>query len=162
MTQDVSQAGIVEFRYECRNALQVFLLGSFNGWNPRSHPMHRDADGCWSCEVPLAPGIYQFHYLAKLSRHEPGSSGPSSEWSCGNLDYVVISPRGGTIEFGLNRDACEADSTAEYADDPSLDSQENLFPLSRLESALIRGFRQLPDHESRSAFLDVLQESVYC
>jgi hypothetical protein len=79
------------------------------------------------------------------------------QWSCSNLEFVLVTPRGGSLEMNPPL----SHTTGESSPEPS-PMQQNLLPLSRLERALIRCFRQLPDHESRSAFLDVLQESVYC
>lgn len=33
--------------------------------------------------------------------------------------------------------------------------------ISPLEASLIRGFRRLPDEDSRAAFLDVLEDSIF-
>jgi hypothetical protein len=164
MAQEATHTGKVEFRYDRPDASQVYLVGSFNGWNPGSHPMQRDSLGHWHCEVILAPGVYQFYYLAQVQPDgmTASRSGPSAQWSCGNLDFVVVSSHGGTIELGRSHESEQGKSEAcDAADESGLGLEEDLLPLSRLESALIKGFRQLPDHESRSAFLDVLQESVY-
>ena len=42
----------------------IYLVGDFNDWNPRSHPMQRDREGKWVLTVDLDLGrAYQFRYL---------------------------------------------------------------------------------------------------
>jgi hypothetical protein len=163
MAKEADQAGFVEFRYDRSDALQVFLVASFNGWNPRANPMHREGPAGWVCRVQLPAGAYQFHYLAEVVPDSTRRTQAASrvQWSCSNLEFLVVTPRGGCVETGpaVSSEAveisCETQATNE-------DVEQGPLPLSRLEEALIRCFRRLPDHESRSAFLDVLQESVYC
>lgn len=162
MAWNADNAGTVEFRHEQPQANALFLVGSFNGWNPHSHPMRRRADGQWTCSLELAAGSYQFYYLARLAADASSGNrgGPPGGWQSSDLDFLVVTPRGGS--FHMTSAGMPADGAAEdeaLADQSALD--EGLLPLSRLESALIRGFRRLPDHESRAAFLDVLEESVY-
>lgn len=33
-------------------ARSLTLCGEFNGWNPSSHPLQREGDGCWSLRLP--------------------------------------------------------------------------------------------------------------
>lgn len=62
----VSQCGngVVEFRFFRPQAKEVFLVGDFNDWNERSHPMTRQPDGEWYARLRLSDGAHQFHYLA--------------------------------------------------------------------------------------------------
>jgi hypothetical protein len=155
MAMDADHAGTVEFSYHYPQAAEVFLVGSFNGWNPQSNPMRRSGGGRWTCAVELAAGAYQFYYLARLPirRGVAVSNVTLSTWSSSSLDFVVVTPRGGSVQTSQD-DAFPSVLSGNPGD-------ANLLPLNELESALIRGFRRLPDHESRSAFLDVLEESVY-
>jgi cyclomaltodextrinase len=34
----------------------VYLAGTFNGWNPSSHPLSREKGNLWSLSLPLSPG----------------------------------------------------------------------------------------------------------
>ncbi len=45
------------------NADAVSIIGDFNGWSPRTHPMHRTGSGIWELWVPEGrPGNrYKFH-----------------------------------------------------------------------------------------------------
>jgi len=45
-------------------AKQVSLSGEFNGWSPNATPMKRHHDGHWETTVALAPGRYQYKFVA--------------------------------------------------------------------------------------------------
>ena len=51
----------VPFICHASKALEVHIMGDFNDWDPRSHPMNRQLDGAWRIEVPLSHGHH--HYL---------------------------------------------------------------------------------------------------
>ena len=53
----------ITFRYESRTARQVHLVGDFNGWNERKHPMVNDGDGLWKKNIVLAPGTYEYKFI---------------------------------------------------------------------------------------------------
>lgn len=59
----------VEFQLFLPDAREVFLLGDFNGWSPRSHPMVHTDDGSWSIRLKLPNGTHQFRYLADGEWH---------------------------------------------------------------------------------------------
>lgn len=56
--------GTLEFRFFRPHARRVVLLGDFNGWNRSGPPMTKQTDGNWQSHLRLAPGVYQFRYLA--------------------------------------------------------------------------------------------------
>ncbi len=62
----------VRTRISCpgEGAKQIFLAGTFNGWNTRALPMQRNAAGEWTAEVDLVPGVYQYKFVI------------DGEWSC--------------------------------------------------------------------------------
>ena len=45
---------------------QIFLAGSFNGWNP-GDPMYAledlEGDGVWTLTIPMDPGSYQYKFV---------------------------------------------------------------------------------------------------
>jgi 1,4-alpha-glucan branching enzyme len=49
------------------NAAQVSVIGDFNGWDPRKHPMHGSEAGIWTAQVPEAKqgSFYKFHVVAR-------------------------------------------------------------------------------------------------
>src|SRR5271157_880005 len=52
-----------EFSFPAPQAQSVFLAGSFNQWNPSSHPLKRDEDGVWKITLPLTPGKYEYRFM---------------------------------------------------------------------------------------------------
>lgn len=53
----------VTFSMEAAGAREVFLMGDFNNWNPKSHPMKSDQSGIWSKTVMLPAGTYEYKFL---------------------------------------------------------------------------------------------------
>ncbi len=54
------------------NVLEVTVIGSFNGWNPRSHPLRaRGSSGIWEGFVPgvTKGSIYKFHIVSRHNGH---------------------------------------------------------------------------------------------
>lgn len=52
----------VEFTLNRPEAREVVLVGDFNRWNPKAHPMRRDADGIWRKTVMIFPGRYEYRF----------------------------------------------------------------------------------------------------
>jgi hypothetical protein len=61
--QSAAQLAVV-FSLVKANAKQVSLCGEFNGWSPGVTPMNRKDDGHWEVSIPLAPGRYQYKFVA--------------------------------------------------------------------------------------------------
>ena len=53
----------VRFSLQAGNAEEVILMGDFNNWNPKKHPMKRDQSGVWYKDVMLFPGTYEYKFL---------------------------------------------------------------------------------------------------
>ena len=49
------------------NAAQVSLIGDFNGWDPRKHPMRGSEAGIWTLQVPEAKqgAFYKYHVVSR-------------------------------------------------------------------------------------------------
>jgi len=41
----------------------VYLVGDFNSWHPKSHPMQRQSDGSWHLQVTLHHGHHHYHFM---------------------------------------------------------------------------------------------------
>jgi 1,4-alpha-glucan branching enzyme len=54
----------VEFSLSAPEAEEVFLTGEFNHWDIRSMPMKRGKDGNWKVQTSLAPGRYEYKFIA--------------------------------------------------------------------------------------------------
>ena len=53
----------VTFSFESSDANEVILMGDFNGWNPKRHPMKTDGNGVWNKTVIIPPGKYEYKFL---------------------------------------------------------------------------------------------------
>jgi len=64
----------------------VHLVGDFNDWNRRSHPLKRAEDGHWELTMHLPKGqVFQFRYLIDGTHWQ-------NDW---NADRYVPNPFGG-------------------------------------------------------------------
>jgi 1,4-alpha-glucan branching enzyme len=68
----------INFFYSAPDAETVYLIGDFNEWNPKSHPMQRRERGWWSLQVPLSPGHHQYLFVVDgrptLDPHAAGTT----------------------------------------------------------------------------------------
>ncbi len=53
----------VTFSLDAAEAGEVFLMGNFNDWNPKMHPMKADGNGIWNKTVIIPPGKYEYKFL---------------------------------------------------------------------------------------------------
>ena len=66
----------VIFEFPAPEAQEVCLAGDFNGWDPRTNPMKRARNGLWKATLSLAPGRYEYRFLADGQwENDPSCSG---------------------------------------------------------------------------------------
>ena len=53
----------VTFSMNSSDAEEVILMGDFNNWNPKKHPMKTDENGLWNKNVVIPPGRYEYKFL---------------------------------------------------------------------------------------------------
>ena len=53
----------ITFSFKVTAANEVVLMGDFNNWNPKKHPMENDGSGTWSKTVVLSPGKYEYKFF---------------------------------------------------------------------------------------------------
>jgi 1,4-alpha-glucan branching enzyme len=71
LTSQNGEAG-TSFSVWAPNAKAVSLIGTFNGWDPRSHPLRaRESSGIWEGFIPgvTKGSIYKFHILSNHHGH---------------------------------------------------------------------------------------------
>ena len=56
-------AGEVIVSTTATKAKEVFVAGTFNDWNPRSHPLKRNCDGHWVLPLDLPPGRHEYKFV---------------------------------------------------------------------------------------------------
>jgi 5'-AMP-activated protein kinase regulatory beta subunit len=71
----------IDFELKMPEAQQVILMGDFNQWNPKTHPMRKEENGVWRKTVMIDPGRYEYRFWV------------DGEWSGGpqKLDSVLSS-----------------------------------------------------------------------
>jgi 1,4-alpha-glucan branching enzyme len=70
----------IELVLEKPKAQQVILMGDFNQWNPKTHPMCRDKNGLWRKTVRIFPGRYEYRFLVDGEWHND----PHNTLRCSN------------------------------------------------------------------------------
>ena len=48
---------------EAPHAKAVSLMGDFNQWNQKVHPMKQEKDGTWKKIIVVRPGRYEYRFL---------------------------------------------------------------------------------------------------
>ena len=63
--QKVKVSGRRSVTFVCEDApgRQIFVAGSFNGWEPRNPLTDRAGNGKYSCRIFLEPGEYQYKFV---------------------------------------------------------------------------------------------------
>jgi len=77
--QEKSRGKTVEFRLSMPQARTVAVVGTFNNWDTKQTPMQKDGAG-WKATVPLAPGRYEYRFVADAQ----WLSDPNAKESVGN------------------------------------------------------------------------------
>lgn len=53
----------VKFSINAPGASQVILMGDFNKWDPKAHPMKNNGNGLWINSIIIPPGKYEYKFL---------------------------------------------------------------------------------------------------
>ena len=108
-----------------------------------------------------ATGAVDFRQSHCLSYGEDASA-VSSLTEAEGVSALLIVSAGGSDNCVARPTVLLAEPIGTLNDDRPSGSPDALLPLSPLETALIRGFRRLPDEETRSSFVDVVREAIVC
>jgi 1,4-alpha-glucan branching enzyme len=68
----------VEFAVWAPNAASVAVIGDFNGWDPRRHPMMSSDAGIWQLRIPGARqgSVYKYHIVSKHGAYTADKADP--------------------------------------------------------------------------------------
>ena len=53
----------ITFSLTSPDAKEVILMGDFNQWNPKVHPMKKTKTGVWEKATLLFPGTYEYRFI---------------------------------------------------------------------------------------------------
>lgn len=82
----------VQFICQASEAHRVFIMGEFNQWNPSSHPMSRQPDGCWRVEVSLTHGHHLYLFVVDgQSTLDPNAQGVARNEKGERVSLVAVS-----------------------------------------------------------------------
>jgi len=70
----------VTFSFESSGAEEVILMGDFNHWNEKKHPMKSNGNGMWKKSVMILPGRYEYKFLVDRKWKED----PQNDQTCLN------------------------------------------------------------------------------
>jgi 1,4-alpha-glucan branching enzyme len=82
----------VTLSIEVPYAKEVSLMGDFNSWNTKTHPMKRDESGVWKKTVMLQPGRHEYKFMVDRQwQNDPGNH--QTCMNCfGTLNNLIVVP----------------------------------------------------------------------
>jgi 1,4-alpha-glucan branching enzyme len=83
----------ITFSFESSDAKEVILMGDFNNWNPKKHPMKKDDNGKWTRAVLLPPGQYEYKFLVDGQWKEDPQNDRICSNKFGSYNNVVNLPK---------------------------------------------------------------------
>lgn len=76
--------------FECPEADEVSLVGDFNNWNRKKHPMKVNGDGMWSKTVMLPSGTYEYKFMVDNQWREEPHSDDVCQNSFGTSNNILV------------------------------------------------------------------------
>ena len=80
------------FILEAKDAQEVILMGDFNNWSSKKHPMQRDKNGTWNKTVMLFPGNHEYKFLVDGQWREDPSNDRLCQNCFGTYNSVINLP----------------------------------------------------------------------
>ena len=82
----------ITFSLTSPDAKEVILMGDFNQWNPKVHPMKKNKTGVWEKVTLLFPGTYEYRFM--VDGH--WQNDPNNHQTCANqfgtINNVLVVP----------------------------------------------------------------------
>jgi len=63
MSKKIDKKRRLTFSLDAPGAKEVLLVGDFNGWNTKKHPMKKSKRGIWNKIVMLSPGTHEYKFF---------------------------------------------------------------------------------------------------
>jgi len=83
----------ITFSFDSSDAKEVILMGDFNNWNSKKHPMKKDDNGKWTRAVLLPPGQYEYKFLVDGQWKEDPQNDRICSNKFGSYNNVVNLPK---------------------------------------------------------------------
>ncbi len=71
------------------HAEAVSLMGDFNQWNQKVHPMKQEGDGTWKKIIMVQPGRYEYRFLVDGEWWNDPANDQTSSNSFGTVNNVL-------------------------------------------------------------------------
>lgn len=82
----------VTFSLRSPDAKEVILMGDFNRWNPKVHPMKKNKNGVWEKMTFLFPGTYEYRFMVdKHWKNDPNNNQTRTN-RFGTINNVIVVP----------------------------------------------------------------------
>ncbi|MEI6807697.1 MAG: isoamylase early set domain-containing protein [bacterium] len=79
----------VEFRAKAADGSKVFLVGSFNDWDPKATPMKRNGDSVFKKAIDLPIGRHEYKFLINDTWHIDEQCPQWVQNAFGSLNSVI-------------------------------------------------------------------------
>jgi 1,4-alpha-glucan branching enzyme len=113
-----------QFAVWAPNAAQVSVVGDFNGWDPRSHPMQPSDAGIWTARVRQARhgSLYKFHIVSRHGNFRADKSDPFAF-------RAEMAPKTGSMAWQLDYEWNDAEWMKTRARANALDAPWSIYEL---------------------------------
>jgi 1,4-alpha-glucan branching enzyme len=79
----------VTFSLEATHASEVILMGDFDNWDPKVHPMKNNGNGIWNRTLMIYPGRYEYKFLVDGQWTEDPQNDQNCPNSFGTYNSVI-------------------------------------------------------------------------
>jgi 1,4-alpha-glucan branching enzyme len=82
----------VTFSLTSPDAKEVILMGDFNQWNPKKHPMKKNKNGVWKKITMLFPGTYEYRFMVDGQwKNDPENDQTRANRFGTNNNFIAVS-----------------------------------------------------------------------
>ncbi|MBU1162072.1 MAG: isoamylase early set domain-containing protein [Proteobacteria bacterium] len=82
----------VTFSLTSPDAKEVILMGDFNQWNPKVHPMKKNKNGVWKKMTMLFPGKYEYRFMVDGQWKNDPENNQTRTNRFGTKNNVIVVP----------------------------------------------------------------------
>ena len=82
----------VTFSLTSSDANEVILMGDFNQWNPKVHPMKKNKNGVWEKMTFLPPGTYEYRFMVDGQWKNDPNNNQTRTNRFGTINNVIVVP----------------------------------------------------------------------
>ncbi len=87
--RNMSKRRRIDFELKMPEAQRVILMGDFNQWNPKTHPMCKEENAVWPKTVRIFPGRYEYRFWVDGELYNDPNNTTKCPNNFGTEDNVV-------------------------------------------------------------------------